>query len=285
MTIFQLMDLINTKEKAIALFQRIRWQNGIYCQKCGLFDHVHKHGRTKSGFGKYKCISCHHVFSDTTNTPFHRRRGEVRHWFFALYELSQNKSITSVEFGDKVGLKQKQAWRILTFLRSHCLTLMKPFYQMMLRGVVETDEAYFGKGDNAQMVQGVVQRGRLAIIFPIPDRTEATLKGNLEHRVMRHSTIITDTAQAYGGLSCWGYRHYTLNHSKDEYSKGNGIHSNTMEGLWGNQKKQLYGIHHGVSKKRLFNYVSEFLLKYNLKQAKNTFTTFLQLFIFPPLTC
>ena len=29
---------------------------------------------------------------------------------------------------------------------------MKPFYQMMLRGVVETDEAYFGKGDNAQMV-------------------------------------------------------------------------------------------------------------------------------------
>lgn len=102
---------------------------------------------------------------------------------------------------------------------------------------------------------------------------------------MKRSTIITDTASAYGGLSCWGYTHYTLNHSKDEFSKGNGIHSNTIEGLWGNQKKQLYGIHHGVSKKRLFNYVSEFLLKYNLRKAKNTFTSFLQLFISPPLTC
>lgn len=285
MTIFELMDLINTKEKALKLFRRIRWQEGLYCQKCGLFDHVHKHGRTKTGFMKYKCLECMHVFSDTSGTPFHKRRGEVRHWLFALYELSQNKSITSVELADKTGLKQKQAWSMLDFLRSHCLTLMKPFYNLLLRGVVESDEAYFGKGKNAQMVQGIVQRGKLAIILPISDRTEATLKGNLEVRVMKHSTIITDTASGYGGLSCWGYNHHTLNHSKEEFSKGNGIHSNTIEGLWGNQKKQLYGIHHGVSKKRLFNYVSEFLLKYNLKKANNTFTAFLQLFISPPLTC
>lgn len=284
MTIFELMTLINTKEKAAALFRRIRWQSGIICPTCGLVDEVHRQGKTKNGFLKYLCF-CGHVFSDISGTPFHKKRGDVRHWFFALYELSQNKSITSVELADKTGIGQKQAWTMLNFLREHCLTLMKPFYRVMLRGVVETDEAHYGKGNNSQMVQGVVQRNKLAVVIPISDRTEETLKGNLENRVMKHSIIITDTASAYGGLSCWGYRHYTLNHSKDEFSKGNGIHSNTIEGLWGNQKKQLYGIHHGVSKKRLFNYVSEFLLKYNLKQGKNTFPAFLNLFISPPLTC
>lgn len=154
-----------------------------------------------------------------------------------------------------------------------------------MRGVVETDEAYYGKGNNAQMVHGILQRGKHAVIYPIEDRTEKTLKDNIEAHVMKGSYIMTDTAAAYGSLCCFGYEHFTLNHAKDEFSRGRGIHSNTMEGFWGNQKKILYGIHHGVSKKRLFNYVSEFLLKFNLKQAQFTFPTFLHLFFSPPLTC
>jgi len=96
---------------------------------------------------------------------------------------------------------------------------------------------------------------------------------------------MTDTASAYGGLDCEGYKHFTLNHSIEEYSKGNGIHGNTMEGFWGNQEKILYGLHHGVSKKYILNYVAEFVFKFNLREAKSTFATFLNLFIFPPLTC
>ena len=156
---------------------------------------------------------------------------------------------------------------------------------MIMRGVSESDEAHLGRGKNSQMVQGIVQRGGHAVILPISDRTEATLKGNIERHVIKRAYVMTDTASAYGGLSCWGYRHHTFNHSKDEFSRGNGYHSNTIEGLWGNQKRILYGIHHGVSKKRLFNYVNEYLLKYNLKQGKNTFHAFLDLFISPPLTC
>lgn len=110
MTIFEVMSLINTKDKAIKLFQRIRWQDGIYCIKCGLFDHVHRHGKVKNGFHKYKCIACKHVFSDTSGAIFHKRRGDIRHYLFALRELSQNKSIISVELGQKMGVGQKEAW-------------------------------------------------------------------------------------------------------------------------------------------------------------------------------
>lgn len=285
MTIFQLMDLIQTKNKAILLFQRIRWLNGIHCLKCGLIGKgIEKHRKTKGGFQKYRCL-CGHVFSDTSDTVFHKRRTDVRHWLLALYELSQTKSITSVELGVKLGIPQRKAWGILNTLRGHCQYLIEPFCKLIMKGVAESDEAHYGKGKNSQMVQGVLQRKGHAVVYPIEDRTEKTLKGNIEKHVEKGSYVMTDTASAYGGLNCWGYKHYTLNHSKDEYSRGNGIHSNTMEGFWGNQKKLLYGIHHGVTKKRLFNYVNEYILKYNLKQGKNTFSSFLYLFISPPLTC
>jgi transposase-like protein len=283
MTLFQLMDLIQTKEKALKLFQRIRWKDGILCFRCGVYDSIQKQGKTKGGFQKYQCC-CSHVFSDISGTFLHKKHVNLQHFFLALYELSQNKSITSVELGIKLGIPQKKAWNLLHLLRKHCQILMLPFYELMMRGVTESDEAWYGKGKNCQMVQGILQRGKHAIVIPIEDRTERTLKNNIKAHILPRSYVMTDTASSYGGLSCAGYSHFTTNHSL-EFSRGNGIHSNTMEGFWGNQKKILYGIHHGVSKKHLFNYVAEYTLKYNLKQAKSTFPTFLNLFISPPLTC
>lgn len=284
MTIFELMNLIQNEKKALKLFQRIRWKDGLLCKKCGTFDEAQKQGKTLAGFQKYLCC-CGHVFSDTSGTLLHRKQIKLQYFFWALYEISQNKGITSVELGRKIGVHQKKAWNILKILREHCQRLLKPYLELPMRGVVESDEAYFGKGKNSLMVQGVLQRGKHAIIVPIPDRKEETLKGNIKMRVMKHSYIMTDTASAYGGLGCSGYQHFTLNHSKEEFSKGNGIHSNSIEGLWGNQKKILYGIHHGVSKKHLFKYVAEYLLKFNLRQAQSTFPTFLNLFLSPPLSC
>lgn len=284
MTIFQLMSLIQDEKKALRLFQRIRWKEGVYCKKCGVLNESHKQGKTNLGFQKYQCC-CGHVFSDTSGTLLHRKQVRPQHFFWALYEISQHKGISSIELGKKLGVSQKKAWSLLKVLRSHCQKLLNPYLALPMRGVVESDEAHFGKGNNSTMVQGVLQRGKHAVIVPIPDRTEATLKGNIKARVQKHSYVMTDTASAYGGLSCAGYEHFTLNHSKEEFSKGQGIHSNSIEGLWGNQKKILYGVHHGVSKKHLFNYVSEFLLKFNLREAKSTFPTFLNLFLSPPLSC
>ena len=284
MTLLELMKLIQTKEKAIKIYQRIRWQDGVLCFKCGVYDSVHLQGKTKLGFQKYKCI-CGHVFSDTSKTILHRKRIDIQHFLIALYEISHKKGITSVELSKKLGIKQKRAWCILNLLRLYCQELIKPYRKIVMRGVVETDEAHFGKGKNSTMFQGILQRGKHAVLIPIIDRTEKTLKGNIKNHVRKLSYVMTDTASAYGGLSCSGYRHFTLNHSIEEFSKGNGIHGNTMEGLWGNQKKILYGIHHGVSKKYILNYVSEFVLKFNLREAKFTFPTFLNLFISPPLTC
>lgn len=279
------MELIQTKEQCIKLWQRIRWKDGVLCHKCGVYEESHKHGKTEYGFQKYKCSCCGYVFSDTSNTILHRRRIDLKQWFYGLYEISQTKGITSVELGHRLGVDQKKAWNQLNILREYCKVLMKVFHRKAMRGVTEVDEAYLGKRNNSTMVQGLVQRNQHAVILPIENRKEATLKGNIDKHIKKKSYVITDTASAYDSLCCSDYRHFTLNHSKEEYSKGNGIHSNSIEGLWGNLKKVLYSIHHGVKKKNLMNYVSEFLIKYNLKLKQFTFPAFLFLFIIPPLTC
>jgi len=279
------MELIKTPEAALSFFQRIRWQAGIVCQGCGVLGESEKHSKTKTGFQKYCCKACKRVFSDTSGTCLHRKRITPQQFLTTIYELTNKKSITSVRLGEKLGIRQRKAWSILHNVRKGFAAALVSTLPKQFRGVTESDEGNLGKKANAVMVQGILQRGKQAVLIPILDRTELTLKGNLEAWVRKLSYIITDTAAAYGGLNCSGYTHYTLNHSEEEFSKGDGIHSNTIEGLWGNLKKVLYGIHHGVAKQNLFGYTSEFLVKYNLRHEQNLFASILPLIISPPLSC
>ncbi|MCG8491055.1 MAG: IS1595 family transposase [Sneathiellales bacterium] len=224
------------------------------------------------------------MFSDTSGTYLYRKRIPPRELLLTLYELSQTKSITSGELGKKLGFSQKRAWNILHCLRQYAATL-KHITPDSLRGVVESDEAWIGRGRNTTILQGLVQRAGKIVLLPIPDCTEKVLKGNIKKFVEKFSSVMTDSAVAYGGLSCSGYYHQTVNHSKNEFSRGNGIHSNTIEGFWGNLKKVLYGIHHGVLRHNLGGYTAEFALKYNLRHSPSLFSNFLYLFIAPPLTC
>jgi nitric oxide synthase oxygenase domain/subunit len=47
-----------------------------------------------------------------------------------------------------------------------------------------------------------------------------------------------------------------INHHKGEFQKG-GFHTNTIEGVWAQLKRQINGTHHWVSSKHLQQYVSE----------------------------
>lgn len=126
MSIFQLMGLIQDEKKALKLFQRIRWKDGLLCRRCGTFDAGQKQGKTLGGFQKYQCC-CGHVFSDTSGTVLHRKQVKLQHFFFALYEISQNKSVTSIGPGEKLEIHQKKAWRFLKILREYCQNLLNPY--------------------------------------------------------------------------------------------------------------------------------------------------------------
>lgn len=69
------------------------------------------------------------------------------------------------------------------------------------------------------------------------------------------SMLVTDAHQAFKSIG--GYpQHEIVNHLKGEYRRGK-AHTNTIEGVWAQLKRQINGTHHWVSAKHLQQYVSE----------------------------
>ena len=50
----------------------------------------------------------------------------------------------------------------------------------------------------------------------------------------------------------------------------NNIHTNTIEGIWSNLRRSLYGVYHQVSEKHLQRYLNEFTARYNASKEEVT---------------
>ena len=87
----------------------------------------------------------------------------------------------------------------------------------------------------------------------------------LRSRVALDTTIVTDDSRIYNRLKR-EYRHDSVNHSAKEYVRGT-VHTNTIEGFWGQMKRSIDGTYHCVSPKYLQFYVNEFVFRYNLRGA------------------
>ena len=73
---------------------------------------------------------------------------------------------------------------------------------------------------------------------------------------------MTDELASYNGLELLGYDHHRIMHSHKVYVNGN-VHTNTIEGFWGNFKMGITGTHHHISKKYLQMYLNEHAFRYN----------------------
>jgi hypothetical protein len=61
-------------------------------------------------------------------------------------------------------------------------------------------------------------------------------------------------------------RHGSVNHSADEYVRGN-VHTNTIESYFSILKRAIYGTYHHVSQQHLKRYLAEFDFRYNERSA------------------
>ena len=113
------------------------------------------------------------------------------------------------------------------------------------------------------MVVGAVQRGGKVKAKVVPQANTENVQGTIYEFVQVDSTMVTDEAKAYNGISR-DFDHHRINHSAKEYVRGH-IHTNTIEGFWNLLKKQINGIHHSVSPKHLPRYCSEAAFRYNNK--------------------
>jgi hypothetical protein len=93
-----------------------------------------------------------------------------------------------------------------------------------------------------------------------------TIMSVVYSNVSREARIMTDQAQyykhAFGGFA----GHEMVDHSKEEYVRGE-AHTNTAEGYFSVFKKGMRGIYQHCSEKHLHRYLAEFDFRYNHRIA------------------
>ena len=110
--------------------------------KCG-----HKHGCRLSN-GLYQCTHCHRQTSVTAGTVLHHSHVSLSKWFLAFYFVSQDKrGLSAVQLSNQIGVTYKTAWSMLRRIRS---AMGQRDAAYLLSGVVEFDDAYFGRPNSGR---------------------------------------------------------------------------------------------------------------------------------------
>jgi len=156
--------------------------------------------------------------------------------------------LTAVQTAEMTGLNRKTVDRIYAAIRMRIYEHNKETSPIV--GEFEADESYFGakrvKGKRGRgagsktIVFGLYKRNGMVYTEIVPDCSARTLQRIIRGYADIESVIHTDSWRGYNGLVDLGYeKHFRIDHSKDEFSKGNGKHINGIEGFWGYAKHRL----------------------------------------------
>jgi transposase len=255
-----------------------------FCPKCELDRPFHR----VSGRPAWDCDYCGYHLHPTAGTIFHKSSTSLQLWFYAMFLISQTRcGISAKQLEREIGVTYKTAWRMLNKIRNQ---LMDEEDDEPLSGEVEADETAMGgrprQGDIARLqregestlsaaggrwrkrkttVFAMVERGGRVRATVVPDRGRETLQGEIVKFVLPAATIFTDEWPSYHGLDGRFRGHHRIRHSEKVYVSGD-VHTQTIEGFFGNLKRGISGTHHAVSRKWLQGYLNEFSWRYNRRE-------------------
>lgn len=238
------------------------------CPSCGVVEPRFYRVRNRKC---YACNDCGYQLSPLANTIFHKSETSLKKWFYAIYLFGVGKNgVSAKEIERHLGVTYKTAWRMAKQIR-----LMMQEDGNMLSGIVEADETYIGgktkierKYDNKTAVVGIVEKkkGLGKVKAFTTEQADATVTlPFLRDNITAGSTLHTDDSRIYSRVKR-DFTHEFVNHSKLEYVKS-GVHTNTIEGFWGQLKRSIDGTYHCVSPKYLQLYVNEFVFRYNYRDV------------------
>jgi transposase-like protein len=237
------------------------------CPGCGVIGS--KFYRLK-GRKAYSCEFCRFQIHPLSGTIFHKSDTPLTKWLYAIYLFSVSKNgVSALELQRHLQVTYKTAWRIGKKIRG-LMTQNKD----KLSGIIEIDETYiggkqsrkFGSGfDNKTSVIGMTERNGLAKVKVDHANSTAT-KFFLEEYASVGSEIYTDESPIYTHVKKH-FTHKAVNHSLKQYVMGE-VHTNSIEGFWGQLKHSIDGTYHAVSSKYLQSYLDQFVFLYNHRQER-----------------
>lgn len=263
--------LISHPSCAIDICRKMISRYSKCCPKCGVVGTFETHHTDQRGVRTYLCHSCRKTFSELYGTIFFRSKVPLDKWLLLIiYWINSTGSISAAEGARHIGVSHLSTWRMLMKLRKAFSGMIS---KDLLQGLVEADEAWFGRKKNQDIIMGIVERTNSSLrklrLFVVPNVKERTLCAHVEREVQQGSEFFTDCRISYVSLGI-RYQHQTVNHSKAEFARGK-AHSNTIEQIWGWIKGIIRTIHHGISKKYRELYLAQFIFRYENEHASHLF--------------
>jgi len=245
-----------------------------HCPRCDA-QKVFKRYETKQQRQSWTCTSCGHHVHPTAGTIFHRSSTSLRLWFHAMYLMTSTRcGISAKQLERELGVHYKTAWRMFNKIRNELMTDGE--FPRQLRGEVEVDETSWGgrprkpqtrsEGvkfrENKPTILGMIERGGRVRLRVIAGRRGEPLSGAVRANVNPEAILITDDWRPYRPLRPEYAGHRVINHSAGSYVEGD-IHTNTIEGFFGNLKTGMRGTYKKVSRKWLQGYLNEYAWRHN----------------------
>jgi transposase len=238
------------------------------CPKC---DRERAFYRTKSR-PSYCCDTCGHHLHPTAGTIFHKSATSLQLWFYVMYLMTSTRcGISAKHVEREIGVTYKTAWRMCNLIRNYLMAEDTG----PLSGEVEADETWVGgraqnklypkrtrqehEARKTPVFAAVERHGR--IVARVIDDSRDTYR-HVRAFVMPTATVYTDDWKGYRPLTMEGYDHRTISHTTRVYVDGP-VHTQTIEGFFGNFKMGVRGAHHSISRKWLQGYLNEWAWRYN----------------------
>ena len=242
------------------------------CPRCAC-ERVFKRYPTAQGRQSWTCTGCGHHVHPTAGTIFAKSSTSLRLWFHAMYLMTSTRcGISAKQLERELGVHYKTAWRMFNKIRNELMA----DNGAMLEGKVEVDETgihgkprrRMTKAEAAQRrerqvsVLGMVERGGRVRLRVITSRRGEPLSGAVRANVNPEAILFTDDWRPYRPLAPEFAGHNVINHSAGSYVIGD-IHTNAIEGFFGNLKTGMRGAYKQVSQKWLQSYLDEYAWRYN----------------------
>jgi len=235
----------------------------------------------------YVCGSCGHQFYPLAGTIFHKSSTSLHLWFYAIHLMTSTRcGVSAKHLERELGVTYKTAWRMFNLIRNKLMA----DDDELLSGAVEIDETSVdGKPRKFQRsgpdprrqstsekiseagrlrekrratVFAAVERGGRVRATVLPSRRGPRLREQAIEWVDPNSIVMTDEWPAYNQLHKHFAKHSRIRHGALEYVDGE-IHTNTIEGFFGNLKTGIRGNYKLVSHKWLQGYLNEFCWRYS----------------------
>ena len=249
------------------------------CPKCERVRKFHKVADRPA----WDCDSCGYHLHPTAGTIFHKSSTSLHLWFYAMHLITSTRGgISAKQLERELGVTYKTAWRMFNLIRNELMTQD----ETPLSGEVEVDETFIGGkpraaelrrnrgtkrqprtapikwGRDKAVVFGAVERGGQVRATVIPDSSSSSLGGQMHRYVLPAASLFTDEWRGYTTPGRRYQAHYRIRHKEHIHVSGN-VHTNTIEGFFGNVKRGISGVYHSVSVKWLQGYLNEYAWRYN----------------------